>query len=104
MLGDVEGSAHPARVLRATHQDDGIRVREDVPLADRLGNHVVEQDMGGGVEVEATDGGMVVGMGLDVLLLGAESLAEDLTRGPGVLFAEDVMVEVLEELELDRLG
>ena len=36
--------------------------------------------------------------------IGAVVLAEELAGGPLVLLAEDVVVEVLEELELDRLG
>src|SRR5262249_8528941 len=86
------------------HEDDGIRVGEDVPLADRLVHQVIEQHVGRGVEVEAAQGVMVVAMGQDARLAGAIALAEELSGGPLVLLAEDLVIEVLEELELDRLA
>ena len=46
VLGDVEGPAQPALLAGPAHQDDRIGVREDIPLADRLGDQVVEQDVG----------------------------------------------------------
>ena len=60
--------------------------------------------MGRRVEVEAADRPVVVAVGGDLLGVGPERLAEELAGGPLVLLAEDVVVEVLEELELDRLG
>ena len=47
---------------------------------------------------------VVVAVGHDPVGIGAELLAEDLAGGPVVFLAKDLLVEVLEELELDRLG
>ena len=87
------------------HQDDRVGVGEDVPLADRLGHQVVEQDVGRRVEVEAADAtGGRSDAPSTLGSFGAVLLAEELAGGPLVLLAEDLVVEVLEELELDRVG
>src|SRR5205809_602990 len=103
VLGDVEGAAESAGFPGPAEEDDRVGVGEDVPLVDRQRQQVVEHDMGRRVEVEAADPAMVVGMGGDAVGVGAKLLAEELPGGPLILLAEDLVIEILEELELDRL-
>ena len=104
MLGDIERPALPTFLTSASHQDNRTCVCEDVALAQWLPDQVVEQDVGGCVEVKASDLMRVIGMGLDLGNVGAEVFPEEFSGSPIVFFAKNVMVEVLEKLELDRLG
>ena len=45
MLGHVEGAPHAPGLASAAHQDDRVGVGEDVPLADRLRDQVVEESL-----------------------------------------------------------
>ena len=47
---------------------------------------------------------MIVGVPCDLVSVGAELLAEPLAGGPVAVLAQDVVVDVLEELELDRVA
>ena len=48
--------------------------------------------------------GVAVAVGVDPVGVGPIELAEDLPGGPLVLLAQDLMIEVLEELKLDRVA
>ena len=104
VLDHREGPAQPAVVARAAHQDDRVGVGEDVPLADRLRQQLVEHDLRRGVEIQAADVPVVVAMGEHLGLEGPVFLPQPLARGPFVLLAQDVVVDVLEEVELDRVA
>ena len=56
------------------------------------------------VEVETADRAVIVAMAQHRPRVGAVPLAKPLPRGPFVVLAQDLVVDVFEELELDRLA
>jgi hypothetical protein len=118
LIGDSIGedlvSARAAAVLRyrerpaestvlvsSSHKDYCVCICEYVALTDRLGHEFLEHDVRRCVQIKTADLTMIVTMSEDRLGVGTISFPEPLARGPLVVFSEDVMIDVLEELELD---
>ena len=103
VLGDVERAPHPPIQPGFPHQDDCVGVGEDVATIEAAADEVVEQDFVGRVEEQGGDVAVVVEMLLDSIGVDAEVLAKQVAGHPIGLLVQNLVIDVLEHVELERI-
>ena len=104
MLGDVQGPAHLAVAFCFAHQQNRVRVREDIPAIEPPPDQVLEQHFMRGVQQQRRHLLVVVQMLLNRVGVRAKIFAEQVAGDPIGLFVQNLVVDVLKHVELKRVA
>ena len=95
---------HAVPLANLAHQNDRVRIAKLISTFNRTVNQVVQSDFMRGIQQHRGELLMIISMFHHPLFIGTKIHAKQISRNPIMVFVQDLMIDIVEQLKLKRIA